>query len=228
MKCGKPDFYCVAIQSETNGCRFGGSCEHQIPSNAAERIIGEHWLEVALSRIRAGESEAAVMADYDWVRKPAPSPEPGDCDTCEYDGECIVPALKCKGHTPSTAHTDSANTTPANKPVPPAPEPAPAEQMWICPKAADKTCVASGCGHNYNHTHYAGCDQSGVTGHCPACIPVPPAPQYTYYNRADNPDEVIREGDELKQSWLMCNASVGKKLKECKSYLVFIRRRVTP
>jgi hypothetical protein len=39
-------------------------------------IIGDHWLEVAFARICAGDSEAAVMADYGWVRLADEEPEP--------------------------------------------------------------------------------------------------------------------------------------------------------
>jgi len=33
------------------------------------RIIGDHWCEVAASRMRAGEPEEAVMKDYGYTRE---------------------------------------------------------------------------------------------------------------------------------------------------------------
>lgn len=38
------------------------------------RIIGQHWLWVAVERIAAGEDEAEVMADYGWQRAAAEMP----------------------------------------------------------------------------------------------------------------------------------------------------------
>lgn len=32
------------------------------------KMIGQHWLEVAQERINAGEAEYDVLADYGWVR----------------------------------------------------------------------------------------------------------------------------------------------------------------
>jgi hypothetical protein len=34
-----------------------------------ERTVGQPWYEVAAERIRAGEDERAVMADYGYVRE---------------------------------------------------------------------------------------------------------------------------------------------------------------
>jgi hypothetical protein len=42
--------------------------EHPEDRAPATRIIGDHWCEVAASRMRAGEDEAAVMRDYGYMR----------------------------------------------------------------------------------------------------------------------------------------------------------------
>ena len=47
---------------------------------------GQHWLEVAQERIRAGEPEVEVMADYGYSRTPPARTPPTDlpCRDCEY------------------------------------------------------------------------------------------------------------------------------------------------
>jgi hypothetical protein len=47
--------------------------EHPEDRTPATRIIGEPWIEVAASRMRAGEDEAAVMLDYGYTRDNAPA-----------------------------------------------------------------------------------------------------------------------------------------------------------
>ncbi len=37
-----------------------------MPKNSCSCKIGEHWLATALSRVRAGEPEDAVMYDYGY------------------------------------------------------------------------------------------------------------------------------------------------------------------
>ena len=41
------------------------------PANTCRRIVGEPWIEVAASRMRAGEPEVDVMRDYGYTNKVA-------------------------------------------------------------------------------------------------------------------------------------------------------------
>jgi len=64
--------------------RIGLNCIHSSPNCTCDfcqaaaalrtpapgKIIGMHWIEAAVDRIIAGESEAAVFADYGYVRQP--------------------------------------------------------------------------------------------------------------------------------------------------------------
>jgi hypothetical protein len=59
-----------------------------------------------------------------------------------------------------------------------------------------------------------------------------PAPQYTYYNRADNPDDKTCRNDEYfdfeESKWFYCSDSIGKRIADCPKHIQVIRRRVTP
>lgn len=209
MKCGKTDQACMCrgYFSKEGTCGFGGSCEHQVPDKPTERIIGEHWLETALSRVRAGEPEAAVMADYDWVRKPVPSPQPKPavpewatrvigicnrlwpCGTTTYKSDCETVFYHCGIIT----------------------------QMWYDeperPAATQsQTCMA--VSSEYWHEMRSS------------------SPRYVYFNRADNPDERVMEGDEWQcgrtpktNKWIITK-NYGMKISD--TMFDFVRRRVKP
>ncbi len=67
MKCNGPDS--CRYRTADGRCIDNNECHHGVPdAPAAPRAIGQHWLEVALERVRAGETEATVMRDYGWRR----------------------------------------------------------------------------------------------------------------------------------------------------------------
>lgn len=60
----------------------------------SEKLVGQHWLEVAAGRVRAGEPEEQVMQDYGYTYRRAQEPQGAVvesnniCDYCETLPKC--------------------------------------------------------------------------------------------------------------------------------------------